>query len=85
MSRSSTLILLGVLVMLVPFSGLPITLRTILSVLFGAVVLGIGLLTRQELVRAKRVEMPTETPPAAVSAAEPEPAPPSSPHGVSPI
>ena len=46
MSRSSALILLGVLTILTPFSGLPITLRTLLTVIFGACVFGIGLSMR---------------------------------------
>ena len=46
MSRSSTLILFGVLVILTPFSGLPITFRSLLSVIFGACILGIGLSIR---------------------------------------
>ena len=40
------LILLGVLTILAPFSGLPIAFRTLLTVIFGAFVLGIGLLMR---------------------------------------
>ncbi len=46
MSRTSTLILLGVLILLVPFSGLPISFRSLLTLVFGAVVLGIGLSLR---------------------------------------
>jgi hypothetical protein len=46
MSRSSTLILLGVLIILVPFSGLPVTVRSLLSVILGACILGIGLSMR---------------------------------------
>ena len=46
MSRASTFILLGVLVILVPFSGLPVTIRSLLSVIFGACILGIGLSMR---------------------------------------
>ncbi|MFA5942668.1 MAG: hypothetical protein WC798_03285 [Candidatus Paceibacterota bacterium] len=46
MSRASTLILLGIFVILAPFSGLPITIRNLLSVIFGACVLGIGLALR---------------------------------------
>jgi len=46
MSRSSLLILLGMLVILVPFSGFPISLRTLLAVIFGACVFGIGLKMR---------------------------------------
>ncbi len=46
MSRPSILILLGILVILTPFSGLPINIRTSLLVVFGAYVLGIGLSLR---------------------------------------
>lgn len=46
MSRPSILILLGVLVMLMPFSGLPIAMRSLFMVFFGACVFGIGLSLR---------------------------------------
>ena len=46
MSRPSILILLGVLVILTPFSGLPINIRTLLLIIFGAYVFGIGLSLR---------------------------------------
>ena len=46
MSRASFLILLGVLVILAPFSGLPVALRSLLAIIFGACVLGIGLSMR---------------------------------------
>ena len=46
MSRAGTLILLGVLVIFVPFSGLPMTVRSLLAIIFGACVLGIGLAMR---------------------------------------
>jgi hypothetical protein len=46
MSRPSILILLGGLTVLLPFLGLPSTLRTPLLVVFGAYVLGIGLSLR---------------------------------------
>jgi len=46
MSRSSVLILLGILVILAPFSGLPISARSLFSVIFGACVLGIGFYMR---------------------------------------
>jgi len=42
MSRTSTLILLGILVILVPFTGFPMNIRSLLEVIFGAYVLGIG-------------------------------------------
>lgn len=46
MSRAGSLILLGILVILAPFSGLPMALRSLLAVIFGACVLGIGLSMR---------------------------------------
>ncbi len=46
MSRASILILLGVLVILVPFSGLPIAFRNALEVIFGIIVLSLGLSMR---------------------------------------
>lgn len=48
MSRSSILIILGVLTLLTPFSGLPGTFRTLLAVAFGAAVLGIGIAERSK-------------------------------------
>ncbi len=52
MSRNSALILLGVLILLTPFSGLPTTMRTLLTVVFGATVLGIGVAERSRAQRA---------------------------------
>ncbi len=46
MSRPSMLILIGVLTILAPFSGLPVSFRTLLTIIFGACVLGIGLSLR---------------------------------------
>lgn len=40
------LIILGVLTILTPFSGLPASVRTLLTVIFGACVLGIGISMR---------------------------------------
>lgn len=74
MSRTGTLILLGILVTLMPFSGLPIALRSSLLVVFGLSVLGIGLSLRKSDVHAAvasapapLAEMPVE------SRAEPAP------------
>ena len=75
MSRTSTLILLGVLVILAPFSGLPVAVRNLLAVIFGACVLGIGLSMRAR--EAHAAQQAVETPPA------PEPVLP--PQGISPI
>lgn len=63
MSRTNALILLGILVMLAPFSGLPLAFRTLLTLVFGAIVLGIGLTLRaQEVRQAQSAEhgSPTE-------------------------
>ncbi|MFA7302345.1 MAG: hypothetical protein WC030_01175 [Candidatus Paceibacterota bacterium] len=46
MSRSSTLVLLGVLTVLAPLSGLPSSFRTLLAAVLGASVMGIGLAMR---------------------------------------
>ncbi|MFA6519735.1 MAG: hypothetical protein WCT41_02845 [Candidatus Paceibacterota bacterium] len=51
MSRASTLILLGVLVILAPFSGFPVAIRSLFAVIFGACVLGIGLSMRAREAR----------------------------------
>ena len=72
MSRAGTLILLGVLTILTPFSGLPIAIRTLLTVIFGACILGIGLTMRAH--EARGVRPPVEPP-----------SPSSPPQGVSPI
>jgi hypothetical protein len=73
MSRSSTLILLGILTVLTPFSGLPSAIRSLFAVIFGATVLGIGLMLRAG--ETHRAQPPAETP-------APEPTPP---QGISPI
>ncbi len=46
MSRPSILILIGVLTIIAPFSGLPVSFRSLLTVILGACVLGIGLSLR---------------------------------------
>ena len=46
MSRSSILIVLGILSILAPFSGLPSALRTLLAIVLGGAVLGIALSDR---------------------------------------
>lgn len=68
MSKSSALILLGVLTVLTPFSGLPASFRDFLTVVFGILVLAVGF-----LLRAKEVaEHAAATP---VPPADPTPAP----------
>lgn len=78
MSRSSTLIVFGLLLMLVPVSGLPSSLRALLTVVFGACVLVVGIMARAEIVRKTKeakqqsLEQSTEsTPPTAPSEISP--------------
>ena len=63
MSRASTLILLGILAVLVPFSGFPIAIRSLFAVILGACVAGIGLSMRAHEARSKQPP-PPEIPPA---------------------
>lgn len=51
MSRASTIMLLGVLVLLAPFSGFPMALRALFEFVFGVVVFSIGLSMRLHAVR----------------------------------
>lgn len=60
MSRASSLIVLGILTILAPFSGLPGELRTLLTIGFGAAVLGIGVAERS---KAQRRQIAAEPPP----------------------
>lgn len=60
MSRASMLILLGILTILVSFSGLPIAIRSILLVIFGACIFGIGLSLRVH--HARRAQVSAEVP-----------------------
>lgn len=46
MSKSSVLIIIGIFTILTPFSGLPVSIRNILFVIFGACVFGLGLSLR---------------------------------------
>ncbi len=50
MSRTSALITLGILIILAPFSGLPIAVRSLLTAIFGLFVLGISLSLRRHEV-----------------------------------
>jgi hypothetical protein len=81
MSRNSTLILLGILIVLVPFSGLPIAIRTFLAVILGACVAGIGVALRSSEARSQKQSAEASLSPAA-STTPPGQTPPS---GVSPI
>lgn len=67
LSRINALITFGVLIMLDPFSGLPIAMRTLLQIAFGAAVLGIALSMRAEELRnqhpAPESPPPSEPPP----------------------
>lgn len=62
MSRTSTLILFGILTILTPFSGLPISIRTLLTVLLGAASTTIGLVIRAEEARAHQHSSETVMP-----------------------
>lgn len=77
MSRSSTLILIGILILVTPFSGLPSAFRTLLLVIFGAIALGLGIAERAEIANVSRTLLEKAT--------TPEPLGHEPPHGVSPI
>lgn len=83
MSRAGMLILLGVLTILTPFSGLPVAIRSLLATIFGAFVCGIGLSFRTQESRnvAARAGTTDGTPPGPISSE----ALPQAPHGVSSI
>jgi hypothetical protein len=51
MSRTSALILLGILIILTPFSGFPTSIRSLLVVVFGACVSSVGLMIRAHEAR----------------------------------
>lgn len=81
MSRSSALIVLGLLTILVPFSGLPVSVRTVLLVIVGACAVGIGFSMRPSEQRAsveRPVEPPAEAPATHMSEHEVSPAEPPS-------
>lgn len=61
MSRAGMLILLGILTILVPFSGLPIAIRSMLAVAFGACIFGIGLSLRIHHARRAQVSAEVST------------------------
>ncbi|MDB5244621.1 MAG: hypothetical protein JWN18_491 [Parcubacteria group bacterium] len=68
MSKTSMLILLGVLTILSPFSGLPMAMRSFLTVVFGACVAIVGLTLRAHQARTSRAAVE-----AVLSQAEEEP------------
>ena len=86
MSRTGVLILLGVLVILVPFSGLPVAVRTLLMVILGACVAGMGFALRAREARHTASSVTGETREAsAISPEPPSVGPPEPPQGVSPV
>ncbi len=68
MSRESMLILLGILVMLSPFLGLPLSLLAWLLPFLGLVTLGIGISLRTERTRSAKPAISShEVPPSLAS------------------
>ena len=57
MSRASILIVLGILNVFVPFSGLPVSIRSLFAVIVGVCVFSIGLSFRAQ---QSRKELPNE-------------------------
>lgn len=62
MSRTSMLIVLGVVNILTPFSGLPVSIRTLIAIICGACIFGIGLSLRTHETHAI-ASPPNEPPP----------------------
>ena len=58
MSREATLILVGILVAISPFSGLPRSWLAVILPFLGLVTIGIGYAMRHEQVKVKRLEEP---------------------------
>jgi hypothetical protein len=73
MSRSSAIILLGILVILAPLSGLPTSWVTLLLAIFGVIIALIGIALRAEGARKAREAMftPSNLPVAEFSPADP--------------
>lgn len=66
MSRSSALVLFGIVTVLSPLSGLPIAFRTLITIACGVAVLSIGLIMRtRDAVSAAstKSDVPREAPP----------------------
>ncbi len=72
MTRPSILITLGVIIVLLPFSGLPISFRSFIMPLAGLAVIGVGISLRA----------PKALPPLESAAPEPESAPPAHPQAM---
>jgi hypothetical protein len=70
MSRASTLMVLGVLVILTPFSGFPTSMRSFFDLLLGLCVFTIGLLLRTRQVRTAIPEIEVSAPTAPSTAPE---------------
>lgn len=96
MTRSNALVVLGLLIALVPYSGLPVSMRAGLETVLGLLVFAVGIgfrLTHQRATAAAKAGMTIKVKPAEQTAGEPEaaqePAAPSGeavpPAGVSPI
>ncbi len=87
MSRTSTLILIGILIILTPFSGLPIAFRTLIAVILGVCVSGIGFAIRaqeaRDMLSRTKVSPATAVTPGTVDPSSE--AMPQEPRGVSPI
>lgn len=82
MSRTGTLILLGILIILAPFSGLPMALRSLLAVIFGTCVTAIGIAMRAHEMHNQQQPL---KPVSASTPIEPAVSEPTTPSGVSPI
>jgi len=72
MSRNSTIALIGILTVLTPFSGLPVAMRTLFTVAFGAAVASIGLSQRAAEMRAREAAAQAASAAPTVSAASAE-------------
>ncbi len=63
MSKGSTILVLGLLLAFLPFTGFPNVIKMTFAVLFGVIVMGLGFLVRQErlwLMRAISGEHKTD-------------------------
>ena len=67
MSSASTLMLLGILTVLTPFSGLPSSFRSLLAVVFGASVFAIGFSLRAREAESAQTAPAESAPPAGIS------------------